>query len=72
MINDVIGRITAVFSNFQLVDGLIAFLQKLTFAVVVFWGVIILGRLVIRTALPRLRHHKIGRASCRERVSSPV
>jgi small conductance mechanosensitive channel len=57
MINDVIGRITAVFSNFQLVDGLIAFLQKLTFAVVVFWGVIILGRLVIRTALPRLRHH---------------
>lgn len=57
MINDVIGRITEVLSNFQLADGLIAFLQKLTFAVVVFWGVIILGRLVIRAALPRLRHH---------------
>ncbi|MEF8715300.1 MAG: mechanosensitive ion channel family protein [Accumulibacter sp.] len=57
MHNDFIVRITGIFSNYQLADELITFLQKLTFAVVVFLGMIILGRLVNRVALPKLRHY---------------
>ena len=57
MHNDFIVRITETFSNSQLADELITFIQKITFTVVVFWGMIILGRLVNRVALPKLRHH---------------
>jgi small conductance mechanosensitive channel len=57
MHNDFIVRITETFSNSQLADELITFIQKITFTVVVFLGMIILGRLVNRVALPKLRHH---------------
>ncbi len=57
MLNDFIVRITDIFSISQLADELITFLQKITFAAVVFWVMIVLGRLVNRVALSRLRHH---------------